>query len=917
MGTYSVAIIPGRTEQVALPDVETFMASLVVTLGRPVALEIVGTPTERMLLVRATGADDLAQVVSQLRARYPQAEVRPLAQDPLCPLAGETVTIWELQAGAAAYLPLRSWGPRDLERPGADPLLGLLSAVDLVPPQVRVIAQVALTAADAVWSAPHQRYALEHPLTAERDRDRAQATTTDSTSLAPALLLFVAAVLLITVAAHLPPELRTYLLGTVRGQHPQLSVAQTHRLWWIGGLVLVGGGVLLAGITQVRRQWSRPTLYDPQRVQEKTERVAYRVRVRVIAISPQATVARPRWPQPGLRAFRTTAGRHEIGQWIADWRAYRANQHQWDQQRRTRLWQLVGAYRQFHLATGAFFVAHPLPYWRARQVATPTGWSRGVRRSHHLLSVADIAALWHLPSGEALPELGWMEYTRSRTRLVSAAVMQQNGYRIGVSTHGGQTAVVRIPPAMLNHNLLAVAKSGKGKSTLLQALALASMADPTCGVTLVDPHGDLIDTLLGVIPYARAADVVLIDLADTAFPIGINVLDVTAFPDRDRIVSQLIAIFSTIWRTTWGSRMEAAFEMALKSLYEANLVLCADPQRGPTQQFTLLDVAPMLSVDAFRQTDILPYIGDPVITAWWHEQWDPKATRDQVEMISPVLTKMNKFSASQIARRIVGQPVTTVRLVNAIARHQIVLLRTARGVVGDDIASIIGSSLLGLVGAALTAQAALPSAARQRMRMIVDEFQTLPGMNWSTVLPELRKYHGSFLLATQALSQLDTLDANLRPAVMANIDHLCAFTMSAEDARLIERELDSGITSADLITLDDFQCYAKLTIDHQVIPTFGMRLDPPLTSNDAVAGQLREWGRRQYAPHRAEVVDTWIQASLDRHLRYVLPQPPVPTPQITSQAPTGTALPTGTPPPTRRSKASGGKKQIPLVAGTP
>jgi len=45
--------------------------------------------------------------------------------------------------------------------------------------------------------------------------------------------------------------------------------------------------------------------------------------------------------------------------------------------------------------------------------------------------------------------------------------------------------------------------------------------------------------------------------------------------------------------------------------------------------------------------------------------------------------------------------------------------------------------------------------------------------------------------------------------VLANIDHLFAFHMAGEDARLLH-ELD-GIAEVEVINLDDFQCYVKLS----------------------------------------------------------------------------------------------------------
>ena len=45
------------------------------------------------------------------------------------------------------------------------------------------------------------------------------------------------------------------------------------------------------------------------------------------------------------------------------------------------------------------------------------------------------------------------------------------------------------------------------------------------GVAVIDPHGDLVETILANIPKSRTNDIVLFDPADQGFPIGFNMLD--------------------------------------------------------------------------------------------------------------------------------------------------------------------------------------------------------------------------------------------------------------------------------------------------------------------------------------------------------------------------------------------------------
>jgi hypothetical protein len=179
-----------------------------------------------------------------------------------------------------------------------------------------------------------------------------------------------------------------------------------------------------------------------------------------------------------------------------------------------------------------------------------------------------------------------------------------------------------------------------------------------------------------------------------------------------------------------------------------------------------------------------------------------------------------------------------------VRRGQVLLVKTARGVVGHDVAALIGATLLGLLQVTVGEQANLTLGARRPVRVIVDEFQVLPGVDFGAMLAELRKFGASFALATQALAYLDELDRALRPTVMANVDQLFCYAMSAEDAHMVERELDGIVTTSDLIALDDFHCYARLTVLGQRIPVFSLALDPPTHLDEKQREQAEALRRR-------------------------------------------------------------------------
>ena len=83
-------------------------------------------------------------------------------------------------------------------------------------------------------------------------------------------------------------------------------------------------------------------------------------------------------------------------------------------------------------------------------------------------------------------------------------------------------------------------KSGVGKTTLIRNMVLADL-EAGHGLTVVDPHGSLVEDLLDAIPRHRTNDVIYLNPADQARVVGLNVLEAVDHSQRSLVVSSLIS----------------------------------------------------------------------------------------------------------------------------------------------------------------------------------------------------------------------------------------------------------------------------------------------------------------------------------------------------------------------------------------
>ena len=134
-----------------------------------------------------------------------------------------------------------------------------------------------------------------------------------------------------------------------------------------------------------------------------------------------------------------------------------------------------------------------------------------------MLSAAELAGLWGPLGGAAdAGDLGRAGAARRRPPRLGpdGGRWLADGPPLGTSDQGGVATPICFPPDLLAQPTLLVGKTGTGKSTALGHLLAHAMRDPRRAVVLIDPHGDLADAVLGLVPPARQADVVAIDLSD-------------------------------------------------------------------------------------------------------------------------------------------------------------------------------------------------------------------------------------------------------------------------------------------------------------------------------------------------------------------------------------------------------------------
>ncbi len=389
---------------------------------------------------------------------------------------------------------------------------------------------------------------------------------------------------------------------------------------------------------------------------------------------------------------------------------------------------------------------------------------RQSRRSGMILNAAELAGFVHLPSSDVKSPRLRAEI--ERTKEVPAFLRSVGGVMIGENVHAGMVTPVFLSEEQRVRHLHIVGASGTGKSTLLFNLIRQDIENGR-GCSVLDPHGDLIDRVLGVIPEERIDDVVLLDPSDDDYSIGFNVLVAHSDGEKSLLASDLVAVFRRL-SSSWGDQLNSVLSNALLAFMES--------ERGGT----LFDVRRFLLEPKFR-ADFLKCVRDPNVLYYWRHAF-PMLTGNR--SVGPVVTRLDAFLSAKPIRHMVAQKVNRLDFGDILDSRRIFLAKLPEGIVGKENAHLLGSLLVSKMQAAAMARQRKQETARQFHVLFADEFHSFLTPSLAECLSGVRKYRLGLALAHQEMRQVER-DPDVASALL-NAGTRIVFRVNDRDARALE-----------------------------------------------------------------------------------------------------------------------------------
>ena len=475
---------------------------------------------------------------------------------------------------------------------------------------------------------------------------------------------------------------------------------------------------------------------------------------------------------------------------------------------------------------------------------------RQCRRTGMILNGDELTGFVHLPTSAVRSPA--LQRDAGLTKAAPASLRQATDFVIGDNEHNGETVPVFLTADQRVRHTHIIGSNGTGKSSLLLNLIRQDIENGA-GVAVLDPHGDLIDQILGCIPEDRINDVVLVDPSDVEFPIGFNILQAHSEEEKRLIASDLVGVFRRL-ATSWGDQMDTVLQNAILVILESS--------RGGT----LADLRRFLLEPVFR-TEFLSTVQDPELIYYWEKVFPQLGGG---KSIGSVLTRLQDFFSQKPLRNMVSQRDNRLKFADIMDGGKIFLAKLSEGLCGEENSYLLGTLLVSKFQQLAMARQAQKQDGRRDFWLYIDEFQHFITPSMAKILTGARKYRLGLTLAHQELHQLQS-DSKVASAVLTQPCTRIVLKVGDDDAK----KLGDGFESFDARSLTRLEKFHAIARVEQNDFDFNLALRKPEPPNgDAErTTAIVAASRAKYATPRAEV-EAMLLANLRPDVRKSKPPEP-------------------------------------------
>ena len=461
------------------------------------------------------------------------------------------------------------------------------------------------------------------------------------------------------------------------------------------------------------------------------------------------------------------------------------------------------------------------------------------RKKSILLNSLEIATIFHFP--HPFLENSRLKWLNARSASAPLNLSEQ-GTVLGINAFQREKKEVRILDEDRRRHIYIIGQTGTGKTSLMKNMFIQDVSAGK-GACYIDPHGDTAEYLMGLIPESRHKDVIYFNPGDFERSFGLNMLEWDKrYPfQKSFVTNELLEILDKLYdlKTAGGPVFEQYFRNAL-------LLLLDDTEKT----YTLGDVPRVLINPDFRKS-LLEKTPNPMVKEFWEKEAEKAGGELALANVAPYInSKLNPFLANDLVRPIISQKKSSIDFRKVMDEEKILIINLSKGLLGDINSYLLGMIIVGKLMMASFSRVDIPEDQRKDFYLYIDEFQNITTNTISTIFSEARKYRLNLTVANQFLGQLKE---PILKSVFGNVGTIVSFRVGNEDSEFLAKYFAPVFSSYDLINLDNFNAYIKLTIQGQVSRAFNIKINKPIDSDLGQLESLRKLSSLKYARPRNEI----------------------------------------------------------------
>jgi len=468
---------------------------------------------------------------------------------------------------------------------------------------------------------------------------------------------------------------------------------------------------------------------------------------------------------------------------------------------------------------------------------------------HHLsqptiLSSSELSDLYHFPNTDLTKTEGLV---KSRSRELPAPLSISHSDTkldvvVGVNEHGGEQQLIGMTLEQRRMHTYVIGKTGTGKTTLLTNSIYQDMVSGK-GLAVLDPHGDMFQELLSIVPENRRKDVIVFDPSDRNFPIGLNILDpgLEFADDEDReqwITSNVLSVFAKLAdEKLWGPRMEHVLR---------STTLTALQTPNPS-----LYTIQRLLTDRPYQRAVAKTLKDPVLKQFWQKEFALMGGMQLSNVTQPLTNRLGHFITTKMSRHILMQEKSTLRIADIMNEGKILLVNLSKGDIGEDQSSFFGTILTSFIWMAAYQRTKIPERERRDFFLYVDEFQNFATPRFAEITSEGRKFRVSLIVSHQNIAQIE--DKSILQVMAGNAHTIISLKASPDDEAFILPFMKPVVERGDIVNLAPYHFFMKTTADESEDAFSGMTEPLEVEGSDTVRDEVIAYSQEQYGTPKKTV----------------------------------------------------------------